>query len=266
MQREVKLMLIFFIGITMVAISLAAVKAVAGNGQSIVWFDGEGSYHFEDPLPYLNDVLSGKIIDPEIAAAIASVCRDRKNVTQDDIVGIAGALDPLKHTAAFYPSVESITGSSKVLLDHFRAPAAAMGSITIRSFGFMAQGPVSQLSGTNRSNLLLAIPADPAVLVKATTEIINDKLQLETVLLKAADSDAWNTMAQKLGIGIGGVSMLRNLKPGPWIFYMNQNDLVTQCYRVIISGGSTKELVLEKVCTGPRKRLELKSDEKKSGS
>lgn len=264
MQRRVFFLLILFIVMTSVAASTAAAESTAGEGLRIVWFDGKGCYHFDDPLPYLNAVLSGKLSDPEIATAIASVCRDRKNVTPDDLQGIAAALDPLKHTAAFYLSIESITASaSKLIHDHFAAPAPAPASITIKSFGFTVQGDVSKFSGTDESNLLLAIPADPAVLVKATTESINNELQLETLLLRAADSDAWQTIARKTNIGAGGVSMLMNLKPGPWVFYMNQKDLITQCYRVIIPAGSFKELIADKVCMGPRTRLVFKGDEEK---
>ncbi len=233
----------------------------------IVWFDGAGLYHSSDPLPYLNDVLSGKVKDPEIQTMLTVVCKDKQTVTHDDIAKIADFLDPLKHTAAFYPLDEArLAAQQKIIRDHFASTVAATGSLNIKSLSFIAQGDVSKLTGAPDTNLLLAIPADPVIIGHTTIEVTDSGFQLEQTLVKAARESEWSSQSQQSTVAIGGVSTLLNLKPGPWIVYLNQKDLITQCYRVLIPSEGKKELVADKPCAPPRIRFTWKGETESQGS
>ncbi|MBN1879237.1 hypothetical protein JW823_03925 [bacterium] len=263
MRKSAMMSLVILTMTSFVSLAGSIEKEQTTPPAAMVWFDGSGAYHYSDPIPYLNDVLSGKKKDSEIHAVLSTICKDRMEIVPKDLPLIAAAMNPLTQTAAFYPDdSQFITAGTKRIREHFASSAAATGSLSVKSFGFMAQGDSSRLTGVPDSNLLLAIPADPGIVSKATTHVDDSGLRLEKVLLTGADSPEWSGYAQRIPVGIAGMSMLFNLKPGPWIIYLNQKDLITQCYRVIIPVGTNKELIAEDICVPPRKQFSMKVDEK----
>jgi hypothetical protein len=231
-------------------------KVPEDNSKKLVWFDGFGAYHYDDPVDYFNKVLSGELKDPEAQMLLSTFCKDIQKVSSKDVLKIAAELDPLKHTLAIYYPDKKLTEKHRtIIVDHFGDKSSITAAINIKSFAFQIQGPVSQVKGANDINLLLAVPADPEVMKRATNLIVDDDLSLQKELLVAAKSPDWSQHAQISKIGEGGISYLLNLSPGPWIIYMNQRNLIIQCYRFIVKSDTQNDLIAEKISAPPMGKL-----------
>jgi hypothetical protein len=234
--------------------------------QKMVWFDGAGTYHYDDPVPYLNKVLAGTVRDQEVLDILKEVCKDQKTIAHAHLPLIAAALEPLKHTFSIcYPDENMIKANSRKIREFFESPSAVPGSLTIQTFSFQSRGDVSVLMGGNEGSTLLAIPADPLILKDASNEIDENGLPLEKALLAGAKSDEWSKHSRITNLTPGGTSYLFEMHTGPWIIFMDQGGLITQCYRVIIQPGSKNELIAEKTCCAPRSRFGVKDSGEKRG-
>lgn len=234
--------------------------------QKMVWFDGTGAYHYDDPVPYLNNVLSGAVRDQEVLDVLKEMCKDKKPIVHEHLPLIAAALEPMKHTFSIcYPDENMIKNTSQRIREYFDSPSAVAGSLTIRTFSFQSRGDVSVLMGGDENSTLLAIPADPAILKDATNEIGEKGLPMERVLFEGAKSDEWRKHARITNLTPGGTSYLFEMHVGPWIIYMDQGGLITQCYRIVIQPGNKNELIAEKTCCAPRSRFGVKDSGEKQG-
>ena len=233
--------------------------------EKMVWFDGTGAYHYDDPTTYMNDVLSGKIKDKEVLEILKGVCKEQKTVSYEQLPLIAEALDPLKHTFFLcYPDDKQIEKNSQKIREYFTSELESSGSLTIKTFSFESRGDTS-IFGGSESNTLLAIPADPLILKNATNEMNEQELTLEKALRDGVKTPEWSRFAQGTNLPPTGTIYLFDLHAGPWVIYMDRHGLITQCYRVIIGAGYKNELVAERTCCPPRTKFMLKSDEQTPG-
>jgi glycosyltransferase 2 family protein len=230
------------------------------NSMKVVWFDGTGAYHYSDPLPYMNNVLQGKVTDTELRSVLSDVCKDADKITKEHLVLIADALDPLGHTfALYYPNDELIARNREKIIEHFNRESEVSTQVNIRSFSFQSQGDVSMILPGSGQSKLIALPADPERLTIATNQIVNDQLVMDKVLTESAKSPEWKHLAQIIQPSPDGNTLLFNLRPGPWIIYIDQKGLFTQCYRIILKPGQANELIADKTSAPPRKALKLRN-------
>lgn len=236
---------------------------VTTEGDSIVWFDSTGAYHYGGLLEYINEVLADTSKDPDFSEILKKTVPGKKTVTVGDLPRIAAAFDPLKHTAAVYiQGAEYLEKHKTLVKDAFKDPAAAPGLLTLKAFGIQGQGNIAMVPGSTQTNLLLAIPADPLILAGAGNTPLNNAPQMEAVFIKASQTPDWQPHARRSQVMSTGVSTLFNLHPGPWIVYMNQYSVIVQCYRVLIQPGSN-ELTADQICFRPRlgSKTETKGDD-----
>lgn len=260
---------IILVSVSLLSILFPIVSAEdAGNAkpEKMVWFDGTGAYHYDDPTAYLNDVLSGKIKDKEVLEILTGVCKEKKTVTYEQLPLISAALDPLKHTFFLcYPDDKQLAANSQKIREFFGTQLESSGSLTIKTFSFETRGDISLLHGGIDSSTLLAIPADPMILKNATNETDKKELPLEKALREGAKSAEWSKFAQMTTLPPEGTTYLFDLHAGPWIIFMDRGGLITQCYRVIVGAGYKNELVAERTCCPPRSKLSVKGSEENQG-
>ncbi len=250
--------------IAAIGVLSAEVRSDDVTSMKMVWFDSSGAYHYSNPLPYLNDVLQGKVENAELRGILKNLSKDAERIEKEHLPLIASAIDPLRHTfALYYPDDELIARTRDKVVNHFSAESETMANVTIRSYSFQIQGNVSMMSMGTGQNILIAVPADPAILTKATNKIVDDELVLFKLLKESTQTDQWKELSQTVQPGPDGTTVLFNLKPGPWIVFIDQSGLITQCYRMVVKPNQPNNLIADKVAAVPRSRIKLHVDEDK---
>jgi hypothetical protein len=227
---------------------LVSVSSASEPAANLKWFDGEGCFHYGDPLQYLNSVLSGNQKDDVLLDAMRTVFPGIQQISIEQLSALSEKLAS-NHSAAaiYYPDKKIIKKLHKEMISEFdKNKLLPPGSIVIEGFGVKVQGPIQLFKGSSR-NVMIAIPADPKI-IEELTDIWKDiSPEADRIFDAVLKKKPWKTCASVKIPDPMGRAIFDGLTPGNWLIWVNQFNMLTYLYRVNVETGRETNLQLRRV-------------------
>jgi len=250
---------------TLAMILLLAPSVIfAGDAPEIVvWFDGSGAFRNDSLVDYMNKLLTGSNKDPSILEVIKLKFPDATKLTEDQVDSIRKAINTKNTTAAFYGLTDTPSqGEESTFKTHFKAKLSnsKRSGLKLQGFGIDKHGGIQKYGGSS-DNYIFLIPADPDLISQMIKSGMGNNNQIKVSIKAITEDKFWGEYTSKGTMDLIGKAVFENLVPGPYLVYVNQFDILTYLYRVVISKDQTVTLFLEK--TLPLRFMDI-NDRKKN--
>ncbi len=224
------------------------------------WFDGDGAFHSESPLDYMNKVNEGKINDQVIREAIKKAFPESTVLTLDQVRKIALNINAAKVNAAFYFKPLAGNPSVRNLLET-NQKTGKTGFIKLAGYGLDTQGGIQKLGGST-VNIAAIFPADPLFLDILNTEGKIDQDKIQTAVEFANVDPFWSAFSSRTAVDLMGVAYFDRLVPGPYLIWVNQCNILRYLYRVEVEPEKKLEVKLVKTLALRFLSIDLPDDKK----
>jgi hypothetical protein len=227
--------------LVMICLLVSGVQAV--ENVAVRWFDAEGVFHVGDPLPYINDVLTGNIPADNLAGIFKSLSGDEPVFPASRLEALSWQL--LSSGEVFtvcVPGSKEIKKSRKHCKKIFKKglKTESRGTLSVVGLGVQKQGSTSYLAGSDVNTVTL-IPYDPLLVSHIPIPSPSAVKTVES-LLDTARSKTWKKFAITKTLDLRGHAELDKLVPGSWLVWINQFNMLTYLYRVQINEGENTVL------------------------
>jgi len=242
------------IGILLVIFSMTSlIQSVNAENQVMTstdepWFDGSGAFHYSSPVKYINQVISGSVKDQFFENTVKTLFPDAKELTEEYLVQLSAHLFESHSAAAFYHSRSQmeIDGQRAIFLKRFKenAKSDARGTLKLQGYGLTTRGPSEKLSGSN-TNIVIAYPADPALIAQFTRCFSNRIPDVEKLILNAVSNGPAKEFSKQSKVDLIGRLEIEDMVPGWYLVWVNQYSILKYLYRIEVKPDQIVELQLK---------------------